>query len=147
MMKERSIGIILFTKENKEIKYLLLYRKPHENFKESWDFVKGNVEEKESELETLKRELIEETGISDFNLTKNFKERIKLFYKRDNQTIFKEIIFYLGETKIKDIKLSYEHDSYKWCNYEEALQLLTHKNSKNIFKKANERLRSSLLNF
>ncbi len=146
-MKERSIGIILFRKENKELKYLLLYRKPHENFKESWDFVKGNIEEKESELETLKRELIEETGITDFKLIKNFKEKIQLFYKRENQTIFKEIIFYLGETKIKDIKLSYEHDDFKWCNYEEAEKLLTHKNSKDILKKADEKLKSSLDNF
>lgn len=146
-MKEKSIGIILFIKENKEIKYLLLYRKPHENFKESWDFVKGNIEEKESELETLKRELKEETGISDFNLINNFKEKIKIFYRREGNTIFKEIIFYLGETKEKEIKLSFEHDDFKWCNYEEALKLLTHKNSKDILKKADERLRSSLDNF
>ena len=47
-------------------------------FKEIWDFAKGNIEKNEDELETLKRELKEETGISDFKLIKNFKEKIQL---------------------------------------------------------------------
>ena len=146
-MKEKSIGIILFRKENKELKYLLLYRKPHENFKESWDFVKGNVSEKESEVETLKRELKEETGISNFNLIKDFRERIQFFYKREKHIILKEIIFYFGETKDKGVKLSFEHDDFKWCSYEEALKLLAHKNSRDILKKADSVLKSSLSNF
>ncbi len=45
----------------------------------------------------------------------------------------------------------FEHTSYKWFNYEDALKILTFKNSKDILKKANnfliEREKSSLIKF
>lgn len=145
-MKEKSVGIILSNK-NHCIRYLLLYRKAGNHFRESWDFPKGNLEINENELETLNRELKEETGISKFVLIKNFREKINLFYRREGNTISKEIIFYLGKTDEEKVMLSSEHDEFRWCPYDEALNLLTHKNSKEILKKADKRLKSSLSNF
>ncbi len=51
--------------------------------------------------------------------------------------IFKLVVFYLAETKTKDVKISFEHQNYKWLPYEEALKQLTFKNAKEILKKAN----------
>jgi 8-oxo-dGTP pyrophosphatase MutT (NUDIX family) len=68
MINEKSCGAVVYAK-NPELKYLLLqYEAGH------WDFVKGNVEEGETEKETTLRELREETGIADAQFIEGFKE-------------------------------------------------------------------------
>ena len=47
MVREVSAGGIIFRRD-KEIKYLLLHKEASNNYKESWDFPKGNVEKGES---------------------------------------------------------------------------------------------------
>lgn len=131
MPKEISIGAIIFHK-NKETQYLLL------KYTNYWGFVKGNVEKDETELQTAKREIKEETGITDCIFLKGFKEKISYFYKLKDKPIYKEVIFYLAQTKTKEVKLSFEHEDFKWLPYEEALKLIAFKNSKDSFKKAHK---------
>ena len=132
MISEKSCGAIIFRK-NEEIKYLLLhYEAGH------WDFVKGNLEPGEQEKETVIREAKEEAGITDLVFVDDFKEKIRYFYRREKQVVRKEVIFYLAETKIKTIRLSYEHIGYSWLNFEEAHKKLTYKNAKDILKKTND---------
>ena len=58
MPKEKSAGAVIFRMENGEPYYLLLrYYSGH------WEFAKGHIEEGESNEETVKREIEEETGI------------------------------------------------------------------------------------
>jgi len=137
-MKETSAGAIIFRK-NKENKFLLLEYKYKNKF---WDFPKGNVEKNEEEKETVKREIEEETGIKTIIFIPEFRERISYIYKREGKTVFKEVIFYLIETKEKKIKLSEEHIGYKWLKYEDALKTLTYPAAKNILKKADEFLKT-----
>ncbi|MEM4152741.1 MAG: NUDIX domain-containing protein [Candidatus Pacearchaeota archaeon] len=139
--KEKSCGVIIFRKENKKILYLLLYRKASKQYKEMWDFPKGNIEKNESEKEAAVREVKEETGIVDLKFISSFKESINFFYRKDNKLIFKTVIFLLAETNQEEIKLSFEHDDYKWATFNEALKLLTHKNSKEILIKAKNLLK------
>ena len=56
--KHHSIGIILFFRSPRKIKYLLL--KQHQGH---WGFPKGHIEKGEKYIETAVRELKEETGI------------------------------------------------------------------------------------
>jgi len=141
MINEKSSGAIIFIKD-KEIKYLLLhYGLGH------WEFVKGKIENNENDKETIIRETKEEVNIEDLKFIPGFKEKIQFFYKKDKELVKKEVIYYLAETKTKEIKLSFEHIDYKWLNYEESLKQLTFKNSKEILKKAHEMLTSSLLNY
>ena len=125
---ERSAGVVIFHKD-KELLFLLLhYESGH------WDYVKGHIEEGEDELTTLKRETKEEAGIEEENIKiiDNFKETIQYFYRHEGKLIKKEVIFYLAESKTKDVVLSHEHTDFKWLPYEEALAQLTFKNAKNI---------------
>ena len=141
MPKEISAGAVVF-RQDKEVKYLLLnYEAGH------WDFPKGHIEEGEEEKETVKREVEEETGISKISFIEGFKEKIKYFYRREGQTIYKEVVFYLVETKESKIKISFEHIGYEWLDYEDALKRLTFKNAKEILKKAHSFLNSSLRRF
>lgn len=135
-MKEKSAGAVIFRKQGKKISYLLLlYEAGH------WDFVKGKVERGEEEKYTINREADEETGIKDLVFVPGFKERIAYFYKRDGNTISKEVIFYLAGTKTKEVKMSFEHKGFKWLEFDKALKQLTYENAKNILKKADKFLR------
>jgi len=138
MPKEKSAGAIVFRREGKEIKYLLL-RKSLE--KDYWDFPKGNIEKGESEEETVLREVKEETGIDDGKIIDGFKEKISYVYSRGGKTIFKEVVCFLVETKTKDVKISWEHVTYEWVGFQEVLGKMK---SKELIKRANSFLESGL---
>ncbi|MEK6868936.1 MAG: NUDIX domain-containing protein [Nanoarchaeota archaeon] len=132
MKQEKSAGAIVFRKEE-EPKYLLLhYEAGH------WDFPKGNIEEGETDIETVKREIEEETGIKDIEIVKGFKEKIQYYFKFEGELINKSVVFYLAKTDADNIKLSFEHIGFAWLSYDKAMDKLTFKNAKEILKKAND---------
>ncbi|MCW3995621.1 MAG: NUDIX domain-containing protein [Candidatus Bathyarchaeota archaeon] len=134
MLREKSCGAVIFLR-NEPTKYLLLnYAASH------WDFVKGNVEPNESEKQTVIRELQEETGITDAKFIDGFRETISYFYRRQNLTVHKEVVFFLMETQTPKIQLSFEHIGYVWLSYADAQEKLTYKNAKDILKKAHDYL-------
>jgi len=138
MPLEKSAGAIIFH-NNKEVKYLLLhYPSSTKATKDYWDFPKGHIEKGEKEIETVKREVREETGLEDIKIIEGFNEWIKYFFKFKGKTIFKIVAFYLAETKEKRIKISGEHIGYKWLSYEKSLKKLAFENAKGILKKANQ---------
>ncbi len=137
MPRERSCGAVVFRK-NEQVKYLLLhYEAGH------WGFVKGNPEKYESEEDTVRRELEEETGIIDAKFIGDFKEEISYFYRRAGQTIYKQVTYLLVEAQSDAVELSYEHVGYAWLSYQKALKRLTFKNAKKVLKKAHEFLQKT----
>jgi 8-oxo-dGTP pyrophosphatase MutT (NUDIX family) len=136
MLREKSCGAVIFTKEDDGIKYLLLnYSAGH------WDFVKGNVEPNESEKQTVVRELQEETSITGAQFMNGFREAIVYFYRRQGLTIHKEVVFFLMEAFTNKVELSFEHVGYVWLDYQHALEKLTFKNSKDVLLKAHDFLK------
>lgn len=136
MPREKSCGAVVF-KKNQEVEYLLLhYEAGH------WDFVKGNVEPKESEKDTVIRELREETGITEAHFIGDFRKKISYFYRRSGKTIYKEVIYFLIQAQKGDVRLSYEHIGYEWLNYEEAVERLTFNTARNVLKKAHKLLKT-----
>jgi len=138
---EKSAGAVIFRRENNKIYYLLLhYPSSAKAPKEYWDLPKGHIEKGEKEIETVKREVEEETGLKDIEFVEGFKEWIKYFFKFQEKNIFKIVTFLLAETKTKEVKVSFEHVGYEWLSYKEAFEKLTFKNAKEILKKANDYL-------
>jgi bis(5'-nucleosidyl)-tetraphosphatase len=130
MFNEKSCGAVVFLK-NSEVNYLLLrYEAGH------WDFVKGNVEPNEGEKDTVIRELKEETSIVDAHFIDGFREKITYFYRRQGNTIHKEVIFFLIEAHTGKVELSYEHVGYNWLDYQHAMKTLTFKNARGVLQNA-----------
>lgn len=130
--------------EKGKIYYLLLnYSTVGKIEKTYWGFPKGRIEKGEKEIEAVKREIKEETGLEDIQFVTDFKEREKYFFKFQGKNILKFVTFYLAETKTKEVKLSFEHIGYKWLPYEEALKQLTFNNTKEILEKAHKFLQLS----
>jgi len=143
MLRETSAGAVLFyTADWKLIEYLILhYEAGH------WDFPKGAIEEGETELDTVRREVWEETGISGIEIVPGFRKTIQYFYRKAGQLVRKTVIFYLARAPTKEVTLSYEHVGYAWLDYENALRRLTFKTAKETLREAHEYLlkNSSLL--
>jgi len=143
MRKEKSAGAVVFRKEGRKIYYLLLhYEAGH------WDFPKGHIEKGESEKDTARREIKEETGIEDIEFIPGFKEKISYFFRKSYENkknpplVYKEVVFFLAKTNTKDIKLSFEHKGFLWLEYEKAKKRLTFENTKKILEKAHQFLMS-----
>ena len=142
---EKSAGAVVFRRDGDKIFYLLLkYRNGH------WDFPKGHIENGETEEETMRREVKEETGIDDPKVIPQFLFKYRYFYKAEgeeyerrkesgNKTlIIKKVIFYLTETLKKEIKLSEEQTDFVWLEFNDALEKITYNKPKKLLKKANK---------
>jgi 8-oxo-dGTP pyrophosphatase MutT (NUDIX family) len=138
MPLERSAGLVIFRKEIEEPIFLLL--RYH-----YWGFPKGNIESWETEKEAAIREAEEETGISNLRLIKNFEEKIKYFYRKRGKSISKTVVYFLAETKQKDVRLSFEHRGYMWLRFKEALSTLSYGNDRRILRKASAFLEENAL--
>jgi bis(5'-nucleosidyl)-tetraphosphatase len=133
MFDEQSAGAILFSlNENlHKIEYLLLH-----NTSGHWEFPKGNFEFGEDGFKTARREIYEETGITDIEFIKDFESSIEYYFRRSDKLVHKRVIFYMARTNTRKVILSSEHDGYAWKEYDEAINQLTYKNAKDLLKKA-----------
>jgi 8-oxo-dGTP pyrophosphatase MutT (NUDIX family) len=139
MIEETSAGVILFRKENSEILFLLLhYPSGH------WDFVKGKMEKGESTHETAIRETKEETGITDITFLENFEEWIKYDFQYQGELVHKKVVFFLAETKTKEVTISHEHLNYTWMDYNTSMEKTTFDNAKTVLTRAQMLLAKTL---
>jgi 8-oxo-dGTP pyrophosphatase MutT (NUDIX family) len=131
MIEETSAGIVLFRKDNSEILFLLLhYPSGH------WDFVKGKMEEGETAHQTAIRETQEETGITDIVFLEDFEEWIEYNFQFHGEPVHKKVVFFLAETKTKEVSISHEHLNYTWMDYQTAMEKTTFDNARSILAKS-----------
>lgn len=140
---EKSVGAVLFRMNGGVREYLLLrYPSGH------YEFPRGHTEGDETEEETLRREVEEETGIKDIPTIYPFRLENRFFYvageseqKRriENEGkgywVFKRTYLYPAMTTEAHATLSFEHTDFVWLPYAEALERLTFDNAKGIFRK------------
>ena len=123
-MEERSAGAVVLRYTPAGRLYLLLQNAGR------WDFPKGGVEKGETELETVLREVEEESGLSDLKIVPGFRKVIEYFYRRKGKNIHKQVVYLLGVTSEDKVKISFEHQAYVWFPYREALEKASYDNSK-----------------
>lgn len=116
----RSAGAVVFRRTERGIRLLVL--RAYKN----WDFPKGLVENAEDMLAAAKREVKEETGLSDVDYPFGDEHKETLPYANN-----KVARYYLAETEQHAIELPVstalgrpEHHEYRWVSFEEAEDLL-----------------------
>ena len=129
--KEKSCGAVVFTNIEGERKYLVIKSKEG-----ICGFPKGHVEGSETEIETARREILEETGlnvsfIDGFRLTEEYS------FVVDDVRIEKEVVYFLcsysdqtprpQESEISDIYL---------LDYKAALERLRFDSAKKVLLEA-----------
>lgn len=134
MYDEISAGAVLyFINERSEPEFLILnYSHGH------WDFPKGNMEKGETEIDTVRREVQEETSINDINIIEGFRNQISYKYRKKGKLVNKSVIYYLAQAKAQTVKLSFEHINYIWLKFDDALAKLSFENSKMVLMKAKD---------
>lgn len=134
-MKEKSCGAVVYKFEKKELKFLIVHQSNGHH-----SFPKGHMEENETEVETAKREIKEETNL-DVNLNTDFKCKINYLIKEKN--VKKEVIFFLATPTSFDLKSQEgEIENSIWYGYKDALNILEYENSKKVLKKAYKYIKS-----
>ena len=138
MIREFSIGAVVYHEDQ----FLLLkYGLGH------WGLVKGHKDKGETDKDTIFRELREETGIISAKIIAGFKDRYSYHYNFRGKSFFKTVTCYLIKSDVKEIKISYEHDDYKWLPYNEAIKKATHDGPKHMMTKAKKVLMGNLDTF
>ena len=125
--KEISSGVIVFRLEKKEPLFLILYRG-----KSHWTFPRGKIENEERSFQAALRETREETGLSrsDISIINGFRAYEHWVFTKNRQRIAKTVIFYIGETKRKNVRLEPDFEGYGWFVYREALRIFSGEKNK-----------------
>lgn len=105
----------------------------------SWSLPKGHIDEGEDALTAAKREINEESGITQLTLVKNLgsydRFRIGLDGKEDKSEL-KTITLFLFETEDEDLKpKDPDNPEAIWLERDKVTNLLTHPKDKEFFEK------------
>lgn len=137
-LEERSAGAVLCNRRTGATRYLLLkYPAGH------WDLPKGNIEKGEEPLQTMRREVKEETGITDLRVMNGFEHKIEYHYMRDGRKVHKTVVFFLAETETDKVTISFEHKDFGWFGFGQALRTVTYANAKRLLRQAEAYLKDS----
>jgi 8-oxo-dGTP pyrophosphatase MutT (NUDIX family) len=135
MIKDYSYWIIpVYKDENWNNEFLLINQKTYNG--SFWWFPKWHAENGEDNISAAIRELKEEVWIYDIILDKNKSEWFKYTFKQAWQEFDKTVKFWIWFVNSKDVIIQQEElNWYKWANYDDTLNILTHKNMKDLFIK------------
>lgn len=127
MKREKSCGAVLFRGEEKR-EYLIL-----KSVKGHWSLCKGHVEGDETEDETARREIGEETG-----LTVDFVEQFRqVITYSPYPGCTKDVVFFLA--RVSGGRLTCQPQEVaeaEFLPYEEGLERLTHASDRDTLTKA-----------
>jgi 8-oxo-dGTP pyrophosphatase MutT (NUDIX family) len=130
-----QVEAIIFRRTESVIEYLLLKRLPERNG--FWQPVTGGVEEGETREEALRREVAEETGV------RNMVAVIEglYYFEFSDPNLNQEYVYGVEVSPSEEISVDQrEHSEYRWCSFQEALQLLHWKENKEALRRLNATL-------
>ena len=128
---ETSCGFVLV---NFDSVLLLQYPQGH------WSYPKGHVEADEHHHQTARRELKEETGISEVEIDSGWSQRTEYTFQKRGRPIEKQVFWYIASTDELAVKLSHEHTNYLWLNFDDAEQQLPFDQEKSILRSARKHM-------
>jgi dATP pyrophosphohydrolase len=130
-----QVEAILFRRSNRKVRYLVLKRVPERDG--FWQPVTGGVEEGETVIEALEREIREETGIE--NIVRIVED--VYYFEVSHPYLMKEYVFGVEVSQKEKIVLDQkEHSEFRWCTLQEALGLMKWNENREALKKLNKML-------
>lgn len=136
MLHEKSCGAIVYRKFHGNTEILLI---KHIN-SGHWSFPKGHVENGETEVETAKREIKEETSI-DVIIDPTFRETVTYSPKKDT---VKVVVYFLA--RAKNVNFSPQEDEIaeiRWVDISYAGNILSYENDRTIVTRAKNAIKNA----
>lgn len=128
---EKSCGAVIFKREAGQILYLTTEYKSEAGY---WGLTKGHVEDGETELETAKREIYEEVGLTKLTFIEGFRTEISYSPKPN---IIKLVVFFLAEAHDDAITYHFaEHVAHRWLPLAEMARQLTYHDDRGVIEQA-----------
>ena len=113
----------------------------HSKYK-GWDFPKGHIERGESSEDAALREVEEETGVKAEIIEK--VGATQYFYYDQGERVLKQVTFFLMKyTGQGKATTAFEVSAHKWLAPDEVEAQLTFKDTKELWRKAEERIENS----
>lgn len=135
MLYEKSCGAIVYRKFHGNTEILLI---KHIN-SGHWSFPKGHVENGETEMETAKREIKEETAI-DVMIDPTFREIVTYSPKKDT---VKVVVYFLARAKNVDFTpQESEISEIRWVDISYAVNILSYENDRTIVSRAKNAIKN-----
>jgi 8-oxo-dGTP pyrophosphatase MutT (NUDIX family) len=132
----RGVFIVAYRKKQVasgrwQVKFLIQKRKLHWK---GYEFPKGGIEKSEGKIKTIKREILEETGLPIIKL-KNHHKRGRYFYSKELKdrpgVVGQTWSLYSAEVGDGKVRIDQkEHSGHEWLGYREARKRLTYENQK-----------------
>jgi 8-oxo-dGTP pyrophosphatase MutT (NUDIX family) len=133
-IKEKSCWIIPFTIIDGNIKFLIV---KHNQW--HWWFPKWHIEKWETEIQTAKRELMEETWINNVRILDNCKFTEEYETPVNWEKIDKIVVYFLWEISIDNLSniniIKSELSDYLVDSYDNLCKIITYDSSRQILKK------------
>lgn len=131
MKTEKCAGAVTFTRDDGQVKYLII-----QNLKGIYGYPKGHMEAGETEQETALREIFEETGIK-VTLMDGFRYD-DIHPIPEKPGVMKHIVYFAAE--FSGQKPEYQREELTGLHlmtYGQAMASFQYENSKDIMEKAN----------
>jgi 8-oxo-dGTP pyrophosphatase MutT (NUDIX family) len=106
---------------------------------DNWGFPKGHVEDGERPEAAALREVIEETGLGDLSVRSSI-DTIDWYFRFRGRLIHKVCHFYLMFTDLADTSPQRSEGimACRWEPYEDAAQLVSYANARDVLRRAHE---------
>ena len=118
---EKSCGAVIFRRGEDAPLFLTVEYKKEPGY---WGLVKGHVEAGETEHETARREIWEETGLKALTFVDGFRAEISYSPKPG---VEKLVVFFLAQTESDAVEYLWdEHINHAWLPAESITQKLTY---------------------
>ena len=117
----RVIDAYVFSRKNKEIRFLLLKRAKTKIYEHLWQGVAGKIESGETSWEAAIRELKEETGFEPVRMF--VADHVSNFYEAHGDRVNLVPVFGI-EVENEEVILSDEHCEFQWVDFDTAYQTL-----------------------
>ena len=137
--EEQSAGGVVFRVDAGQPLFLLI-RDSYQN----WGFPKGHIEQGEQADQAARREVAEETGLTDLVIRAPI-ETIDWYFRFRGQLIHKSCQFYLMES-LEATTCPQRNEGItacRWIAFEEAETLISYANAREVLRRAQELVTAS----
>lgn len=127
MQIRKEIQAVLYNRFGKDTRILLVKKLDPNSFNYRWRLLKGGIENGESEIEALKREIMEEVGLRDIFVEKKINE-----YEFDSEGTLHQVSSYAVKV-MTNTPLKIQTDEVidaGWIPKDQAVNLLFWRNEK-----------------